>query len=402
MSLWCWELKKILKRRLTRVVLAVSLLLAAGSALMLGFANYSFGEEIEAPTWAARARVVQATADAESWHGPLTADKLRQARDRCAAALKGGQSSLDGAETYLPGDLLYTAALVYTEAGVMSWPDWPAQITALDDATLDRWYELRAENVAACIDAAPAAQQDTLRALNDRVAIPFVYDWVDGHYAEIVQLGNVSFLVGLLLCAALAPLFCGEWRSGVDPVGRCTRHGRGRLAGAKLTAALVFAGGAFGLVCGVFVAVQLALFGVRGLSASLQLTNVDCVLPLNYGQTEALLLLGGLLSCLAGAALTVALSAWLDSELPVLLAVFALLVFLRALVATGMLGGPLEPLTQSLPFLTTLQEYLDNRLLVLPGGLALPAPFYRLAVQPLYLVVLLPLAWRRYVRRQVQ
>ena len=43
-----------------------------------------------------------------------------------------------------------------------------------------------------------------------------------------------------------------------------------------------------------------------------------------------------------------------------------------------------------------------ERLLALPGGPALPAPWYRLAVQPLYLVVLLPLAWRWYVRRQVR
>ena len=97
-----------------------------------------------------------------------------------------------------------------------------------------------------------------------------------------------------------------------------------------------------------------------------------------------------------------ALSARLDSEFPVLLVLFALLVFLRALVGAGMLGGPLEPLSQSLPFLSGLQEFLDNRLLALPGGPALPAPWYRLAVQPLYLVVLLPLAWRWYVRRQVR
>ena len=49
MTLFGWELIKILKRRMTRVILAVSLVLAAGSALFLGFSNYSFGVEVAAP-----------------------------------------------------------------------------------------------------------------------------------------------------------------------------------------------------------------------------------------------------------------------------------------------------------------------------------------------------------------
>ena len=402
MTLFGWELIKILKRRMTRVILTVSLVLAAGSALFLGFSNYSFGVEVAAPTWQARSRSVQATADAAAWHGPLTAETLCAARDRCRTVLQQPAGDLNGADAYVAGDILYMAARVFTEAGEISWANWPAQSTALDDDALAQLYTLRARHVAAMIDAAPADRQAALRALNDRVSIPFVYDWVDGHEAEIVQLGNVIFLVGLLLCAAVAPVFCGEVHTRVYTVSHCARHGRGRLAAAKLAAALVFAGGAFAVCTGVFVAVQLALFGARGLSASLQITAPDCVLPLSYGQAEAWLLLGGLVSCLAGVAITAALSARLDSEFPVLLVLFALLVFLRALVGAGMLGGPLEPLSQSLPFLSGLQEFLDNRLLALPGGPALPAPWYRLAVQPLYLVVLLPLAWRWYVRRQVR
>lgn len=401
MTLFGWELIKILKRRMTRVILAVSLVLAAGSALFLGFSNYSFGVEVAAPTWQARSRSVQATADAAAWHGPLTAETLCAARDRCRTVLQQPVGDLNGADAYVAGDILYMAARVFTEAGEISWANWPAQSTALDDDALAQLYTLRARHVAAMIDAAPADRQAALRALNDRVSIPFVYDWVDGHEAEIVQLGNAIFLVGLLLCAAVAPVFCGEVHTRVYTVSHCARHGRGRLAAAKLAAALVFAGGAFAVCTGVFVAVQLALFGARGLSASLQITAPDCVLPLSYGQAEAWLLLGGLVSCLAGVAITAALSARLDSEFPVLLVLFALLVFLRALVGAGMLGGPLEPLSQSLPFLSGLQEFFDNRLLALPGGLALPAPWYRLAVQPLYLV-LLPLAWRWYVRRQVR
>ena len=71
MTLLGWELKKILKRRATRVMLALCLVLVLLLAGTTGFANLSFGTEVEAPTWEARACSVQATKDAAAWHGPL-------------------------------------------------------------------------------------------------------------------------------------------------------------------------------------------------------------------------------------------------------------------------------------------------------------------------------------------
>lgn len=52
--------------------------------------------------------------------------------------------------------------------------------------------------------------------------------------------------------------------------------------------------------------------------------------------------------------------------------------------------------------MTHLGDLTDNTMITLPGGQALLIALYRLATQPLYLVVLLPLAWRAYVRRQVR
>ena len=81
--------------------------------------------------------------------------------------------------------------------------------------------------------------------------------------------------------------------------------------------------------------------------------------------------------------------------------VLAFLVVLRVLLSSGVVGSVWDPLFQTLPFLTSAGEFSENTLLVLPGDRAVLAPLYRLAVQPLYLVVLLPLAGRRYSNRQV-
>jgi len=401
MTLVWWELKKILRRRLTKVLLGLCLALVVAESVSLGFANLGFGEDVKAPTWEARTRIVQATRDAAAWHGPLTAEVLLAARDDCRERLAGTGTMADP-ETFVQGNILYLAATALTAEGYITWPDWPAQVTALDDETLTGLYALWDSAVERDIQNSPEAWQPPLQALKAQVNLPFVYDWVEGHYGELSMMDNLMFLVGLLLCAAVAPVFCAEVRTRVYTISHCARYGRGRLAAAKAGAALLFAGGGFAALMGVFVAIQIAMFGVRGLSASVQVAAFHCLLPLTLGQTEALLLLCGLVSCLAGAAITAALSARMENEFPVLLCLFGVLVFLRALATGGLLSGVPNAVVQTLPFLTHLGDLTGNTMITLPGGQALLIALYRLATQPLYLVVLLPLAWRAYVRRQVR
>lgn len=401
MTLVWWELKKILHRRLTKVLLAICLALVVAESVSLGFANLGFGEDVKAPTWEARTRIVQATRDAAAWHGPLTAEVLLAARDDCRQRLADTGTMADSG-TFVQGNILYLAATALTAEGYITWPDWPAQVTALDDETMAGLYGIWDTTMDQDIQRVPEAWQPPLRALKAQVQTPFVYDWVDGHYGELGMLDNLMFLVGLLLCAAVAPVFCAEVRTRVYTISHCARHGRERLAAAKVGAVLLFAGGGFVVLMGVFVAIQITMFGARGLSASVQVAAFHCLLPLTLGQTEALLLLCGLVSCLAGVAITAALSARMESEFPVLLCLFGVLVFLRAAATSGLLRGVPDAVVQTLPFLTNLGDLTGNTMITLPGGQALLMALYRLAVQPLYLAVLLPLAWRAYVRREVR
>lgn len=399
MTLIGWELKKIIKRRLTRWVLAAAVGVVLLLALPMAFANYGFGTQVEAPTLEAAGLIRQMTRDAGAWSGPLTPETLLAAQTDCRAALaQGGDQSMD---TLVQGDILRIAEPLFREAGVYTGQDWPARMTALSAETLAGFYDRRAEQLADRWADLPEAQRAALTALEAKVEKPFTYDWVPGHYQMLLLLNSVMLLVGLLLCAAVVPLFAGEVRTGVYALSHCARYGRAKLAAAKVAAALLFTGAAFAGVMALFVGIQLGAFGVRGLGASLQIENLFCAVPLTLGQTEALLLLGGLISCWAATALTAALSAAFRSEFPALVGVLAFLVALRVLLSSGVVGSVWDPLFQTLPFLTSAGEFSENTLLVLPGDRAVLAPFYRLAVQPLYLVVLLPLAGRRYSNRQV-
>ena len=298
----------------------------------------------------------------------------------------------------MQGNILSWASYLFEAAGIVAPENWPAQMMGLDAATLTGLYDQRTALLEQIYSGCTPAEQALLWAEEARVEKPFTYDWVDGHALALNELISAMFLVGLLLCAAVTPLFCGEVRSRVYTISHCARWGRGKLAAAKLGAALLFTGVGFTVFMGLFVAIQLAYFGTRGLSASVQLLSWSCMLPLTVGQTEALLLLSGLLSCLAGTAIAAALSAAFGSEFPAVLCLFGILVFLRQLVSYTGIGT----LAQTLPFLATLGELTGNTLITLPGGGVQLRFFFRLAAQPLYLVLLLPLAWRVYTRRQVK
>ena len=58
-------------------------------------------------------------------------------------------------------------------------------------------------------------------------------------------------------------------------------------------------------------------------------------------------------------------------------------------------------LARAVPFQTTLADFTGNALVTLPGGTVMPAGLYPLAVLPLWLVALLPLAARGYLRRRM-
>ena len=122
MTLVWWELKKILRRRLTKVMLAICLALVVAESVALGFGNYGFGTAVASPTWEARTRIVQATRDAAAWHGPLTAETLLAARDDCRESL-ADTGDPDDPGTFVQGNILCVAATALTEEGYITWPD---------------------------------------------------------------------------------------------------------------------------------------------------------------------------------------------------------------------------------------------------------------------------------------
>jgi len=405
-SLYRWELQKIWKRRSARVALALMLVWTMAAILVNAFYNNSYKVNDQTPRIPGPDEIAKQLAWAEPWRGELTGERLAAAQqigydfyhDPANRGPDGEVTNEAWDAVIRPlGDMTNTlmdiAAGVY-ELPYAAWGELEPDrlLTYYDDRAdaVDRWLQSQFKDPA---DRAVFAAQEAA------VQTPFVLDWYSGQVSVLQIIQDTMLGVCLLLGVALAPLFCGEVQSGVLAVSHCTRQGRGRLAAAKVGAALTVAAGAWAVVSVLLVVSQLVFFGTRGLECPIQLLKPLATAPLTFGDCEVYALVFGLACCLGTVGITAGLSGVASASFPVMAGVFGLLVLLP------MFGGMLPwAVQQAVALLPSAGDYYDlfRQNLYHIGPLRVWSPVMRLAVQPLYLAVLAPLAWRVYVRREVR
>lgn len=182
----------------------------------------------------------------------------------------------------------------------------------------------------------PTAQQKA----NDKYAKvekPFtLYAGMSKDAFDYIEL-YILFLA--ILCVAItAPVFANEYQTGSDSILRATRHGRVRLAIAKILAS-----------CMVFIVVYILgmtvhlfilnwAFGTECLKTSVQMLYSIINLPnWNLGQLQIILVAAGLLSILATISCTLFLSAKCKDSLTVML--ISIVVLLTPFFAYAAIGG---------------------------------------------------------------
>ena len=210
----------------------------------------------------------------------------------------------------------------------------------VDPARLTGLYERREEKLEYYLE-------------NHQVDKPMAYGWTAG-WSAVLGNGIGGFgqmILPVVLALALAPVFAGERRRGMDTLQATSLRGRAALAGAKLLSGLAFAGEIFTLFAAVLTAVQAVWLGFEGWDLPIQLIKMLTTAPMNMLQAECYELACLLGSALGFAGVALLLSALLPGTTATLVA---------ALLTTW---GP-QILNQYLPW--SVQQYL--RLLPFVGG----------------------------------
>lgn len=317
------ELKRVLKTRMTYLLLAVALVLAVVMAYIpvtfIGWTELdAAGNEVNYTGLAA----IQKRKEHQV-SGVITTDIMKEgleAYHRVYAEYDA--KNING----VPAAVFYAELSQYQpfvndlkEAFADQKTGGIRELTLDDAAAFYDHLPLRLTSVVQMESADYPAAQSAAIALAlkkfERVQTPYTYYF--GATADSMEYESLLIFLLTLLCAAVAaPIFSAEAQTGAEDILLCTRYGQRRLTAVKLGAALFITSAAY-LLCGViWIVTTNALFGWEGTKTSVQwLFSVTSPLPFTVGQLQWFNLAGSFLLFAAEVAFVLAASAWAKNNL---------------------------------------------------------------------------------------
>lgn len=316
----------------------------------------------------------------------------------------------DGYERFLIGDaywdgiaprenLLKMIAQNYASpnesAGYHTLPD-------LDVSGGTDFYQARQEKIESLLNTPSrdmsGEQKSYWRDMNSKVDEPFAYGYYEGWEIILTSFELLMFAL-LAVCIVIAPVFSGEYQTGTDAVILSAKYGKTRLATAKLTASCLFGFLSFTLHVAVAFLLPLAAFGFEGWNLPLQIVNTAIPYPFTFLQAVLISLGVVYLVLFAMIGLTLLLSARMKSPFLVLIVLVPVL-FLPLFLSPNGSTGAYNLTLFLLPYRSVIPEpgkYISFQF----GSLVLDTFCTRAILYTLLTVILLPLAKRSFQKHQV-
>lgn len=177
----------------------------------------------------------------------------------------------------------------------------------------------------------PSAQRFASK-MYEKVAFPFTYYY--GIDSDSIEYQILLIFIITIFCAIIAaPIFSSDYQTGADDILRCTKHGRFHLGIVKTLSSLLICGCAFVLCVAIYLLVCNSLFGWESTLTSMQIIfSVSSLPALNVGQLQITVAIGTLIIFLSIISFTLFLSSRLSSTVSSL--ALAILFCLLPMIAT--------------------------------------------------------------------
>lgn len=311
------ECKRMLKSKLTWILLALSLLFSALLAYLPATYCYSndtdeAGNAISLTGLASIAYEKERQADAS---GIVTPERVRKAVEIYQACLTsyGVAESYDLPEGVYEREILPIAPLLHGVKEAFADPNTgmaPA-IMEIDPEKINDYYSVCEARITSLMAMEqPDSQGAQQKAVEMYRQIEKPFEVYPGMSSAVMDYQNIMGFLVLLFCVVIAaPVFSAGYQSGADDILRCTKYGRINLGVAKLLAALLIGGLAFTVCAVTFLVVTNSLFGWECIKTSIQMMySIVTLADMDIGQLQVLFAVAGLLSVLASVSFTLFLS----------------------------------------------------------------------------------------------
>lgn len=221
------------------------------------------------------------------------------------------------------------------------------------------FYQAREDKIEKLLNASSSdlseEQKDYWRNMNSKIDETLQYGYYEGWEILITSFELMMFAL-LAVCIVIAPVFSGEYQAGTDAVILSAKYGKTKLTTAKIIASYLFGVLAFTLHVIVAFALPLGAFGVEGWNLPLQIGNSTIPYPFTFLQA-ALVNLGVIyLVLFAMIGLTLLLSAKMKSPYLVLIVLVPVL-FIPLFLSPNGTTGAYNLILFLLPYRSTIPEF---------------------------------------------
>ena len=290
-SLVKFEFLKILRKKSTLIVMAVSLLITAVFFVMpiLQFQIYNQDGVLRGLEGIAYEKEQYAEISVPLTNEYIT-EQIREVQELFANPENIGY---DGNEEFLIEDAYWNGIapredLLALIAKNYAEPNVSVGYNALPDLDISNgtdFYQARQDKIETILNDTSkdlsAEEKAYWQNMNSQVEEPFQYGYFGG-WEVIISAFELLMFVVLAICIVIAPVFSGEYQSGTDAVILSGKYGKTKLTTAKILAALLFGVLAFTLHVLVALAIPLTAFGVDGWNLPLQINGTTVPYPLTF------------------------------------------------------------------------------------------------------------------------
>lgn len=403
-----YEFLKILRKKSTLVVMAVSLIITAflfGLPVMQ-YQTYNQDGVIKS---------LQGIAyDKEQYKNlslSLTEEYITETIQQVQELFENSDNvGYDGNEQFLIGDAYWNEIaprenLLNMIAKTYASPNESAGYNALPNLDVTdgaNFYQAIQAKLEAQLNSSSRAMTDEQKEywtdMASKIDTPLKYGYYEAWEVIISSFELLMFAI-LAICIVIAPVFSGEYQAGTDAVILSGKYGKTKLITAKIVASLIFGTLAFVLHILIACGIPIIAFGADGWNLPVQIANTTIPYSFTFLQTTLVNIGVIYLVLLAMIGLTLLLSSKMKSPylvLTVLVPVLFIPMFLSPNGTTGIYNLTLF----LLPYRATMPE-LGKYISYQFGNLVLDGFTARTILYAALTIIMLPLARLGFKKHQV-
>lgn len=403
-----YEFLKILRKRSTLIIMAVSLIL---TAFLFGLPIMQYQTYNQDGVIKGREGIAYEKKQYLSVSVSLSEEYITETILEVQQLFKNPDNvGYDGNEQFLIGDAYWheiapREKLLNMIAKTYDSPNENSAYHNLPDLNVTNganFYQARESKVQSVLNTPSRQLSKEQKAYWGRMAskvnTPLQYGYYQGWEIMISSLELLMFAI-LAICIVIAPVFSGEYQAGTDAVILSGKYGKTKLITAKIVSSFLFGILSFTLHVLVAFGLLLMAFGTEGWNLPVQIANTTIPYPFTFLQA-ALLSMGIIyLVLFAMISLTLLLSSKMKTPYLVLTVLMPVL-FLPMFLAPNGTTGAYNLTLFLLPYRATMPE-LGKYISYQVGGLVLELYVVRAILYMIFTVLLLPFARLRFKKHQV-